>query len=284
MNEIKKAGSYLAPTDEERLLISRAAELSARPRNLAVASCFLTPGEQRLIFECAKIPEHFYFGGARGCTRRKLIFLPDWIECDVKRPKNVFSSETEDEFLSLLSSMGMDDIFDEVIVPVKITPSGYEKLSHRDVLGAIMALGIKRETIGDICFFEDNCYIFCERVAADYICEMLNKAGRDTVKCEKCTLPEDFEVIYNFEDIVSTVASPRLDGVVRALCNISRDEAANTVEKGLVELNYLTEYATDTKVENGDTVSVRGYGKFIIDSTDTLTRRGRYRLCARKYI
>ncbi len=284
MNEIKKAGSYLAPTDEERLLISRAAELSARPRNLAVASCFLTPGEQRLVFEGTKIPEHFYYGGARGCTRRKLIFLPDWMECDVRRPRNVFSRETEDEFLAFLEDMGMSDIFDELIVPVKITPSGYEALSHRDILGAVMGLGIKRETVGDICFFKGDCYIFCDRVAADYICEELRKAGRDTVRCEKCTLPDDFEVIYKFEKITSTVASPRLDGIVRALCNISREEAALTVERGLVELNYLTEDATDTKVEMGDTVSVRGYGKFIIDSTDTVTRKGRYRLCARKYI
>ena len=284
MNNKTKAGGSLALTDEERLLVSRAAELSARPRFPAVASCFLTPREQRLIFEASGVPDFFYFGGAVGATRRKLIFLPEWLECDALRPKSPFTAETEKEFLTSLEGYGMESLVWELMSVVRIKTSGYERVSHRDLLGALMALGIKRETLGDICFFRGDAYVFCENVTADYICEELRKAGRDTVSAEKCTLPENFEIIHQFEEISTTVASPRLDGVVRALCSISREDAAALVEGGSVELNYFTECECDEKVSGGDIISVRGYGKYVIDSADDVTRKGRIRLGARKYI
>ena len=282
--KIIKAGGSLALSDEERLLVSRAAELSARPRIPAVASCFLTPREQRLVFDLAGIPDFFFFGGAPGNTRRKLVFLPDWIDCDIPRPKSPFSAETESEFLRILSEYGMEDVATELISTVRVKTSGYERVGHRDLLGALMGLGIKREALGDICFYDGDAYVFCDNVTADFICEELRKAGRDTVRCEKCTLPEGFEVASEFEDVYGTVASPRLDGVIRALLNVSRDGAADLCESGSVEINYYTEDECDTKVSAGDIISVKGYGKFVIDSISDTTRKGRIRLCARKYI
>ncbi len=257
--------------------------MSARPRIPAVASCFLTPREQRLIFERSGVGDFFYFGGAVGATRRKLIFLPEWLECDVVRPRTPFSAETEREYLSALEGYGMKELIWELMSVVKIETSGYEKVGHRDILGSLMGLGIKRETLGDICFFGGDVYVFCEKVTADFICDELKKAGRDRVKAEKCTLPEDFRIEYEFEEVNTTVASPRLDGVVRALCGVSREDAAELVESGLAELNYFTECDCDTKVSDGDIISVRGYGKFAVDSTGDVTRKGRFRLCARKY-
>ena len=282
--KIIKAGGSLALSDEERLLVSRAAELSARPRIPAVASCFLTPREQRLIFELSGIPDFFFFGGAVGNTRRKLVFLPEWVECDAVRPKTPFGTETEKAFLNSLSDYGMGDLPQELISTVKVQTSGYEKVGHRDLLGALMGLGIKREAVGDICFSDGDAYVFCDNVTADFICEELKKAGRDTVKCEKCSLPEDFTVTHEFENVSSTVASPRLDGVVRALINVSREDAAELCESGSVELNYFTEDRCDARIADGDIISVRGYGKFVIDSISDATRKGRIRLCARKYI
>ena len=93
-NFINKAGGLPALTDEERLLISRAAELSARCDYSAVASCFLSPREQRILFESGAAAGGFFYGGAAGATRRKLIFLPSWIECE-KSSSGVFSSEKE---------------------------------------------------------------------------------------------------------------------------------------------------------------------------------------------
>ena len=71
---------------------------------------------------------------------------------------------------------------------------------------------------------------------------------------------------------------------MRALCSVSREDAASLVLSGKAELNYLTVQQPDRKVAPGDILSVRGYGKFIIDRCEDETRRGRLRLEARKYI
>ena len=276
-------GNIPALTDEERLLISRAAELSARCDYQAVASCFLSPREQRILYETGVSGGGFFYGGAVGATRRKLIYLPSWMEAEHFRD-GVFSHTAERGLLSVLDSYGAYDMLSGFYVPVHLVSSRYEELSHRDWLGALMALGIKRETLGDICFFRGETYVFAEPRAAEYISMELNKAGRAKVRGEICTLPEDFCPEIRFEEINTTVATPRLDGVVRALCNISREDAAELVRAGLCELNYFTELEGDTAVKNGDVVSLRGYGKYVIDSTDGVTKKGRCRLTARKYI
>ncbi len=282
-NLINKAGGFPVLTDEERLLISRAAELSARCDYSAVASCFLTPREQRIVFSSGEAVRGFFFGGAVGATRRKLVFLPSWIEYEAKN-LGVFSVEKEEQLVEILKGYGCEDILSEFYVPVHLKCSGYEKLSHRDWLGSLMALGIKRETIGDICCFEGETYVFAEPRAAAYIESELKRAGRDKVSAEICTLPDGFKIELEFENISTTIASARIDGVVRALCNVSRDEAAEMVSSGLVELNYFTESEVDAKISGGDIMSVRGYGKYFIDSADEQTKKGRFRLLARKLV
>ena len=109
-------------------------------------------------------------------------------------------------------------------------------------------------------------------------------AGSDTVRAEVTVLPAGFEIPRNFERIELSVASPRLDGVVRALTGLSRADANALVKAADVELNYFPEENADAPVSDGDTLSIRGYGKYIIDSACGVTRRGRNRLSARKYV
>jgi len=276
-------GGLPALTDEERLLISRAAELSARCDYSAVASCFLSPREQRILFESGAASGGFFYGGALGATRRKLIFLPSWMECE-KQHGGVFAHEKEQQLREILEAYGSEDITDEFYVPLRLKRSGYEALSHRDWLGALMALGIKRETLGDICFFRGEAYVFAEPKAAAYIESELQRAGRDKVSAEICSLPEDFKIEINYQNVSTTVASPRIDGVVRALCNMSRDDAAQLVVSGFVELNYFTETEVDAKISGGDIISVRGHGKYVVDSADEQTKKGRVRIAARKLV
>lgn len=285
MNNNENAGGLLC-TDEERLLISRATELSRRDENSAVALSFLTLREQRLVYDALKmsgaVHRLFFWGGYFGAERRKALFLPEWL---ITEPCSypLFSEEREKYFVSLLSDMGMLSLADEYLNCVKIRTSGYVKLSHRDFLGSLMGLGFKRSVIGDICMVDDGALVFCEPTAADYVACELRKAGRETVKCEKIFAEPDFRPVRSFTDIRTTVASPRLDGVVRGLCNLSRDDALSLVEGGAVEINYYTEKKPDRTVLAGDVISVKGQGKYIVDSADTKTVRGRLRLIARKY-
>ena len=106
----------------------------------------------------------------------------------------------------------------------------------------------------------------------------------DTVRAEATELPPTFEIVRAYERVEGTVASPRLDGVVHALTSLSRADSAALVRSGAVERNYFSEMRPDCVVEDGDVLTLRGFGKYLIDSTNAVTRRGRNRLIARKYI
>ncbi len=286
MHNKENAGGFLC-TDEERLLISRATELSERSENSAVALSFLTPREQRLVFSAmeraGKADRVLFWGGYFGAERRKAIFLPSWLDLG-RCEHSLYSKEREEFFAQGLSEMGMESILSDYTAAVKLSGSGYKELSHRDFLGALMSLGLKRSVIGDICVFDFGAVAFCDDKTCDFITEELKKAGRDSIKCERISVDEGFVPDRKFKEIATTVASPRLDGVVRALCNISRDDALGLVSQGSVEINYFMEKEPDRPVRERDIISVRGSGKYIIDRVGDVTRRGRIRLIARKYV
>jgi len=288
MNNKENAGGFLC-TDEERLLISRATELSERSEKDAVALSFLTPREQRLVFlqmeREGKRDRVFFWGGYFGSERRLAIFLPSWIEGEEPCRDLLYSEERERYFADVITSCGMDYLLSEFTAAVRLSPSGYAgTLSHRDYLGALMALGLRRSAVGDICVLSDCAVVLCEKRIAAFIADELKKAGRDTIRCQLWDIDESFSAARRFDNIATTVASARLDGVVRALCNVSRDEAVDLVEKGMVEVNYFVEKEPDRRIAEGDILSVRGFGKYIIDGASDVTRRQRIRLLARKYV
>ena len=286
MHNKEMAGGFLC-TDEERLLISRATELSERSEKNAVALSFLTPREQRLVFSAMErmgcADRVFFWGGFFGAERRRAVFLPSWLELG-RCSYPLYSKEREEHFVRSLSEMGMESILSDYTGAVRLSGSGYAKLSHRDFLGALMGLGLKRSVIGDICVFDYGAVVFCEEKTSAFIAEELRNAGRDSIRSERISVDLDFSADRKFQEICTTVASLRLDGVVRALCNISRDDALQLVLQGSVELNYFVNKEPDRAVLENDIVSVRGFGKYIIDRGGEETRRGRIRLIARKYV
>ena len=286
MNNIESRADRLC-SDEERLLVSRATELFRRVEKNAVASSFLTPREQRTVFEAVQSlggrDSLFMWGGYLGAERRKAIFLPSWLREGVPCPYPLFSRAREEHFLSLLSDYGMTDILSDFIFALELSGSGYAAISHRDWLGSLLGLGLKRSVLGDICPLGPSATLFCEETAAQFICEELRKAGRDTVKAKAVSVGADFSYERSYDEIVTTVQSPRLDGIIRALLNVSREEAQSIVSSGAADVNYYTKKEPDTHLSKGDILSVRGFGKYIIDQAEGTTRRGRIRLIARKY-
>jgi RNA-binding protein YlmH len=191
--------------------------------------------------------------------------------------------ESREQYVASLIENETIDI-SGAIAAVSLNGSDYGSLTHRDWLGAILALGLERHVLGDIAVLDEHrAVVFVKPAIVPFIADTLHHAGSDTVRASAITLPDGFEIPRSFERMEASVASPRLDGVVRALTNLSRSDAASLVLAGDVELNYFPEEKTDAPVEDGDILSIRGYGKYIIDSANTVTRRGRNRLVARKY-
>lgn len=156
-------------------------------------------------------------------------------------------------------------------------------LSHRDFLGTLMSLGLKREVIGDILVEKGRCVFFVKSDVERYVTEQLIKVGGEGVSLSvgfDLPLPQGAK----FEEISSTVASGRLDCVVKALTNTGRDSASALIKSGRVTLNFNEEYSNSATVADGAKISIRGYGKYIIDQVGPQTRKGRLSLRARKYI
>lgn len=272
--------------DGSRRLMARATDMIRRDAYDVVFSHFLTPREQRLYHAAVaaegQADRLFFYGGAADAERRMAVLIPDWLLGDVPTG-DPFAEEREQFLFSLLENQVID--LSGAVAAVSLTGSEYGNLSHRDWLGAILALGVDRSALGDIAVMDTHhAFAFFTPTVAPYVVDHLTQAGSDTVRAERTELPFGFSVPRSFELIEASVASPRLDGTVRALTHLSRADATALVKTGHVEINYFCEENPDAPVEDGDILSIRGYGKYRIDSANTVTRRGRNRLVARKYL
>lgn len=153
---------------------------------------------------------------------------------------------------------------------------------HRDLLGALMALGFERERMGDIVLTDDKAYVFAEPEMAEYIVRSLESAGRVTVKCRLVEgvpdLPQPKGKIFR-----DTVASMRLDAVLAAGFSISRGDAAEQISRGKVFINQAQQLRGDITVCEGDLISLRGEGRLRVESIDGETRKGRIALKLFRY-
>lgn len=169
---------------------------------------------------------------------------------------------------------------------VEARGSGFRRLSHRDFLGSLMALGIERETIGDIFVAEDgySAYIVCLDKTADYLLQFFTAAANDKITCRLCdggsiVLPEK-----KFETLSVTVASPRLDALLSSALNVSREEAARLVSSGGVSVDHVVCTDKGRTLSEGSLLSVRGYGRYRLSAFGDRNRRDRLRVTLLRYI
>ena len=215
---------------------------------------------------------YWFWGGHKTAERTCLFLLPEYLV--------TILPEEESEREAVLFDYLADEMADAVM-SISIKGSGFRNLMHRDYLGAVLGLGIERDAIGDVAVQDEHrAILFCPRTIGAFLMTELTKVGSDTVRCAECIIDETFTDGKKYRPISDTVASPRLDCVVAALCNLSREAAQSAVRSGLVEVDFETEERVDAILEPPITVSVRGYGRFILRSFDGETKKGRLRLRA----
>lgn len=242
---------------------------------------FLTPREkriaQRILRQRGAQGSAWFWGGYPDADRVCLFLLP-WhlTECLENTPEHTDHATMESRLEQELA---------EAVTAVRITGSGYRRLTHRDFLGSILGLGIERDALGDLAVqSEREAVLFCPPVLAKFLIEMLEKVANDKVKCRPYTIDESFTDGRVYQPMHETVASPRLDCIVAALTNLSRDDAQTAIRSGYVEVEYEEELRVDHIPAVPATVSIRGFGKYILRSFDGETKRGRLRLKADKLV
>lgn len=149
-----------------------------------------------------------------------------------------------------------------------------DTLSHRDFLGSLMGLGIRREVLGDIIISENKGYLFCLETIADYIVENLTQVKHTTVKCELTdNIPTD--VLPQPEKHEIIVSSERLDVIVSTIYKMSRSQVLPIFHTEKVFVNGVVKTSPSTTLNVGDKVSVRGFGRFIYNGVLRRTKKER---------
>lgn len=206
----------------------------------------------------------FYCGGYDGAERLIAVFVPSFFQAE-----------------------SLDDVFgddDNPLTLLKISKDRFSDLTHRDYLGAIMGLGLKREMLGDIIVEKDGCFLVCLSSVADYLCENLTSAGRGTVTTQKV----GFELLQNreehFETITAFVSSLRLDNLVTAAFNVSRTLATEAIGKGIVFVDGVEVNKPDKQIGEKSKIVFRKKGKVLLDSVDGKSKKGRLHITIKRYI
>lgn len=168
------------------------------------------------------------------------------------------------------------------ITALKITGKGLGGLTHRDYLGALMALGLDRHKLGDIIVSPEGAAVFVAADIADYIVNSLGEVGRNTVQIEAAD-PASLDLGQRrFKEIKGTVATPRLDSIVALMAGKGRSAACDLIKAGRVYLNGSTALRTDRKVADGDVITVRGLGKADVEICG-LSKKDRIFVTLKKY-
>ena len=270
-----------------RLLLSRLDDLvRVGGRGEAAVSPYLTPREAKYarlhLSSRLSAGTAVLWGGYPEAERVRVVILPDYTEGLVD-PAALGSDPA-----AALTDAGLDDLAETIrgaVCPVQVRGSGFRELSHRDYLGSVLGLGLERDAIGDILMPDaHSAILLTDSRVGDFLTTQMEKVATDTVRVSR--LPEGTALTgtRRLQPITDTVASERLDCVVAALCNLSREKAQMTVKSGIVELDYEAVEDCSATVDAPAVISVRGFGKFAVHAFDGTTRKGRIRLLAGKYV
>jgi len=162
--------------------------------------------------------------------------------------------------------------------------SKFSTLGHKDYLGAMMSLGIKREKLGDLIIEDTICYApVCSDISS-YIINNLNTIGNCPCEVSEHDYTSQELPQRKFKERVIISTSLRLDGMVSAICNISRNSSVELISGGKILVNYFQCLKKDKVIKNSDTLTIRGYGKFKVAEIIGSTQKDRLKIAIKEYI
>lgn len=256
--------------EEIDVLRGRIKDLSARAssESYLTHTDFLSLSEQALFFQILK-EEHIshlskkyggvrfvLYGGHEDHDRKLIYFLPYYLT-----EEEMLEKEGEGETFSLLHVYPKNRHFADV-------------LTHRDYLGALMHLGIKREMFGDILTDGMDGYIFILNGVVSSVREELTKIKHTTVECE-ILKPKDCPFKPRFEEKNINVSSDRIDCILAEVFHLSRRDAQVLIASDSIFVNGMSMMNNAHILKENDRVSIKGHGKFIYLGQSKVTKKGR---------
>lgn len=209
---------------------------------------FYNPHEQEIVKSViGKELKVEMFGGFENAECQRMIICPDF-----------YVIEQED--------------FEIQIIEI-VYHQQFGNIKHKDILGALMNLGIKRECIGDIVDGE-RCFFACTKQTYPYIMQNLKQIKKAKVRLLECH--ENIEIIHDWVIRSFILSSMRLDKVVSAMFKVSRQLASDAIRSGYVKVNYKIVEEVSFLCHNNDMISFKHHGRVKIVDENRLTRQGNH--------
>ena len=147
-------------------------------------------------------------------------------------------------------------------------------ITHRDVLGAVLNLGIERQKLGDIFINGVFCYVIADKTIAKLIVEELESIGRNKVIVEEVScVPVEFAP--QKREMQFSVASNRVDAVLCKVYSLSRENSLALFDKGFVAINGKPCESPSKSLKEGDVVTARGFGKLVFEGEGGFSKKGK---------
>lgn len=256
---MKEIFQHFRPEEKETIIKLNSRFEIAERDYYPVLLDFLDPREQSIVNSLSgyypDVKIEFYGGGAPR-ERMRAMLIPEMLEV------------SKDDF--------------EVMVLELDYPEKFVNLEHRNILGAIMSVGLDRNLIGDIVIGDSIQFAIAKPYFHIFETELT------TIKNAPVILSEvpHAEFMDNVDDGVSEtmlISSFRLDTVTSDLLKEGRTKSKNRIEKGKVKVNHTVIQNPSFILETGDVVSVRHFGRYKIDEMLHETKKGKYRVKAKVY-
>ena len=215
------------------------------------SSSFLNPAEQEAVYSInpdAQI-QTMLWGGYDDAERRVFIASPDYFDPEELK---------------------------KAVAVLKVTNNYTKALTHRDYLGSVLGLGIKREKTGDI-IVSDHTADICE-----FIKDNLKKVGNVSVKTELTDVPVLNTESYKLHEF--TVASLRLDAVLAGVMKSSRNAVSNIIKNENVRVNFKICDNISYVLSKDDLISVKGFGRIRVVEIGSLSKKGRTHICVKQLV
>ncbi|MGL5150789.1 MAG: RNA-binding protein [Clostridium sp.] len=174
----------------------------------------------------------------------------------------------------------------EIPYPIKVVKidasTKFKNLSHKDYLGAIMSLGVDRNKFGDLILKNQYVYVAVQEEICDYLIANLTQISTipckvtEVLNCEDIPKPQ-------FDEVTILVASLRVDNIITKIINQSRTKAQVLIDQGKVLIDYTKVIDKSKEIQSGQTITIRGFGKFILGDVIGNSKSGKIRIIIKKY-
>lgn len=257
--ELDKILGHITDSDTKQTIKNFADSLFVvMDKGIDYCTDFLNPAE---IKYCIYLMNSFGFDsyyispGLENCERNVIVLF------------NEYYKPESSEYLGILSFSNHDN-----------------EINHRDILGAVLSLGVNRSKIGDILFTENDAIIFIKNSIKNYLKNNLLKVKNKNISINEID-KFDFNLVkQDYVKKTMIVSSLRFDTICSGLINVSRRNALEKITRGDVKLNFSQNKSAHDIVEEYSVISIRGFGRFKILTCVGRTKKDNYIIEYLKYL